>query len=122
VEQGFGGGAALEQELSTFGVPPSQRRAFMRYYAQRLALGAKLVPGDPRSVGQQQQEAVQQQLVQTAREIGIEVNPRYGRWNTDELRIEPAPSGGLARPVEELRDGGTPTGPPAPSPSDPDGP
>lgn len=104
----FLGSDRLRQELLGLGVPESDRRAFFRYQAARIALGRKLVPSSGAASEQQQDQqlqAAEQRLAQAGRELPVEINPRYGRWLPEQSRVDGVVSGGLSRTPEELRSG-----------------
>lgn len=96
-EQQAGGRRPLEQDLVASGVPPSRLRDIVRFIANQNALGERLAPqaGDP----EQRQTALRDLLVETARQAGVEVNPRYGTWDAERLEVAGSPSGGLATPL-----------------------
>ena len=57
-------------------------------------------------LGEQRQERVQEVLRETADELGVEVNPRFGRWDAENVEVAPVPADdGLSSPAPE--DGAT---------------
>ncbi len=50
-------------------------------------------------------DAARKAFVSAARSVDIEVNPRYGRWDSEQLSLSGQVGGGLSRPVSELRKG-----------------
>ena len=86
------------------------------------------------ALGGEQQEAVQRVLVETAEEVGVNVNPRFGRWDSESAQVvpvdspngvlTPAPgSGGVDAPQGEQPQGEPPAeqpqGEPVEPPADP---
>lgn len=74
-------------------IPPDMLDGFARWVVLRRALNTKLLGREPAS---QQDQAKADQLVgremaKTAKQVGVEVNPRYGTW-----------SGGAVKPGGEL--------------------
>ena len=70
-------------------VPPDDLEQFIR----DQLLASKLGENDP--------AAANEALVAAARETDVEVNPRYGRWDSQQ-GLAPLISGGLSHTVEEL--------------------
>ncbi len=97
-EQQAGGREALEQDLVASGVPPSRLREIVRFIANQNALGERLA-AQAGGAQQQGQTALRDLLVETARQAGVEVNPRYGTWDAEQLEVVGSPSGGLATPM-----------------------
>lgn len=93
------------------GIPPSYVRQYARDALLTDKLAAALVPGDPATTGDHRRAALGEAFQQTARRIGVEVNPRYGAWNVDSVSIDPLVSGGLSHPAGAA----TPTPAPAAS-------
>ncbi|MDP9398226.1 MAG: SurA N-terminal domain-containing protein [Actinomycetota bacterium] len=111
-EQQAGGREALEQDLVASGVPPSRLREIVRFIANQNALGERLA-AQAGGAQQQGQTALRDLLVETARQAGVEVNPRYGTWDAEQLEVVGSPSGGLATPVTSA----APVPAPAPAPA-----
>lgn len=111
-EQQAGGREALEQDLVASGVPPSRLREIVRFIANQNALGERLA-AQAGGAQQQGQTALRDLLVETARQAGVEVNPRYGTWDAEQLEVVGSPSGGLATPLTSA----APVPAPAPAPA-----
>ena len=85
-------------------MPPSYTRQYVRDVLLSSKLGATLVPDDPSAAAGAQSQALLAKrqvvlnslLTSTARSVGVEVNPRYGRWTAAQGTLSPLVSGGLA--------------------------
>ncbi|MFC7220731.1 hypothetical protein ACFQLX_21600 [Streptomyces polyrhachis] len=77
LEKRFGSAKALEAAALQGGVAPSQLDAFARQDAQFARL-MRTFSGD--------QQALGAALEKAARELDIDVNPRFGRWDAQALR------------------------------------
>ena len=81
-------------------------------------------------LGTQREERVGEVLRETADELGVEVNPRFGRWDAENVEVVPVPADdGLSSPApEDGAGGGEPVAPgqlpqeqgeqPAPAPAE----
>jgi hypothetical protein len=106
--------AQMEQALVTqFGVAPSFIDEFIRQQALLEALGRKMVPGEDEAIQQERSATVETFLFETASDLDVEVNPRYGVWDPAQVSVLPQVSGGLARTAEQWAN---PT--PAPTPGE----
>ncbi len=78
-------------------VPSDMVEGFARWVALRRELNARLLGRTPTSQAEQAKadELLGNELAKTAREIGVTVNPRYGRWNGSQL----VPDGQLVTPA-----------------------
>jgi hypothetical protein len=102
-----GGADQLQKELVTqFNIAPSYEDQFLRDIVTAEKLGEKLVPGDPSVVQQQRNDELNKLLIETGKGMDIEVNPRFGTWNEDNLQIKGQTSGGLSQTVQELQAAG----------------
>lgn len=53
-------------------------------------------------LGEQRTELVDEALSETAERLGVEVNPRFGRWDADAVEVIPVPEDdGLSKPAPE---------------------
>jgi len=78
-------------------LPPDMVDEVARFVALRRSLNTRLLGKTPRN--QQEQSEADQRLVEemrtVARDVGVTVNPRYGRWNGIQL----VPGGQLVEPI-----------------------
>jgi parvulin-like peptidyl-prolyl isomerase len=81
-------------------VPPSYRREWARDAVYQRELGRRLVPGNDRDqeVQRGRSEALNKLLEERARAIEVDINPRYGTWNPQQLVVAAPDGGGLSRP------------------------
>jgi hypothetical protein len=105
--------ALLEADPTLQQLPADFRTTIARSGALATAVVTELVPGsaDDPGLQDQRQQAFGQALAEQSAELGVEVNPRYGRWEPRALQIDPLPSGGLAEPVGEPAEGELPPDP-----------
>lgn len=68
-------------------------------------------------LGEQRQGLVLEELRSTGEELGVEVNPRFGRWDAEEVEVAPVPEDdGLSKPApDDGSDGSTGEGTEAPA-------
>lgn len=85
-------------------VPPTELNAFAKDFLLSQKLGQKLVPGTDTAA---QTAAARARVAQTAAQLGVTVNPRYGTWDPTQAAI-----------ADDLDDLSRPAGAPAPSSSD----
>ncbi len=84
-----GGRTALDQALlQRYNVAPGQAHAFFRSQAQAQGI-ARALHVDLSS--QQGQEAVTKALTTASRRLHVDVNPRYGTWDSKTLTLGTAP-------------------------------
>jgi hypothetical protein len=82
-------------------VAPSQLEDWVR--DQMLLQGiVQAAGGDAEPGSEQANVAVNDALLEASRELDVEVNPRYGRWNPRN-GVEPLVGGGLSKTVGELK-------------------
>lgn len=104
IADSVGGDKALVQALAQQQPPtvlaPSYVEQWTRDRVLFSKLAAKLAAGsDPGS--QQAGMAVSDALVETSKKMDIDVNPRYGTWDSSR-GLQPELSGGLSKTVDEL--------------------
>lgn len=80
---------AQQQALRQFGVPPGELHSYIRTQVMRQQLAESLAPEGNR---EELSSALQDKLRQTAGELGVNVNPRYGRFSPQQLSVVPAGS------------------------------
>ena len=97
IEQQAGSREALEQQLIEAAVPPQRLRETVRTIALQNAMVERLAP--QATSPEEGVEALRQRLTETAQSLGVEVNPRYGTWDPEQLAVAGSPSGGLATPL-----------------------
>ncbi|NHC45852.1 hypothetical protein [Motilibacter aurantiacus] len=101
-----GGEEGLASAFLEQGVAPGTEDRYLRWYLIQTELGERLVPGTAtEQVQVERQQAVNAFRRQFAESIGVEISPRYGRYDAVNATLVPLESGGLAT-------GSTPT--PAP--------
>ncbi len=79
-------------------VAPSGLDRFVRDQLLFQAIAERAAPG---ASEEESAQATTEALVAASRELDVEVNPRYGRWNA-ERGLEAQVGGGLSKSVEEL--------------------
>ena len=87
-----GGRAALQKQLAAqqnLWLPPDQLDALAREFLQQQALGPRLAPG---KTTDQQTQAVNDYITNLAHEVGVQVSPRYGVFDTKTLQIGLGPN------------------------------
>ncbi|TAK68432.1 MAG: hypothetical protein EPO13_09935 [Actinomycetota bacterium] len=106
-----GGEQAMNDRLVQTGVPPSLFPSIARGQLQISAIGGQLLPaGTP----QEQGAATRVELIALSREVGVEVNPRYGTWDEEALNLGPL-STQLAAPPEAFSPSASPSASPSSS-------
>ena len=97
------GQAAFRQAVLASGVPTRAADELLRLVVTQDALASALVPdtpgADPVALGQARQEALARTLGAKARQLQIQVNPRYGAFDVSRGAVVPLASGGLAVPA-----------------------
>lgn len=88
----------LEQNSAI--VPPSRLERWLRDQYLVGLLGQK-VGGNSGAPTPEDQDLARAELADYSRRLGVELNPRYGRWHPRQA-ITVLPSGGLAKPAAEL--------------------
>lgn len=85
------------------GIPPSRLAAAAEVFVLSSALTDSLTK--PGASKEETNAVLVALLQQTAEDLGISVNPRFGTWNTDTVSVEPrnperlsSPAGGMAKP------------------------
>lgn len=63
-------------------------------------------------LGQQRQTAVEAALARTAKDLGVEVNPRFGTWDAKQQQVVPAEDTGVTAPSPRPGDVAEETAPP----------
>lgn len=93
--------------------PPSYEREWARGVVAQLELGRRLVAGSDQdeAIGNQRSEAIVKLLQERSKAVAISVNPRYGRWDPQELQVLAPDGNGLSTPEKPTA---TPTTPGAP--------
>lgn len=94
----------LEQNSAI--VPPSRLEQWLRDQYLIGLLGQK-VSGNTGAPTPEDQDSARAELADYSRRLGVELNPRYGRWHPRQTITE-LPSGGLAKPAAELSSPDTP--------------
>jgi len=95
-EAEVGGAAALVRGLAETGVPESQIRTQAEVEAKAVQIVDQLAPGTD---GVARQEALADFLVEVSDDINLQVNPRFGQWNSEFLVVTPTPDL-LSRPAD----------------------
>ena len=108
IEEALGGADQLAPQLAAQGVAPGHVEQFLRDVTLSDALGRALVPGEDQAVVQQRSLALNDLLLETAAELDVSVNPRYGVWVPEQGTVEGQISGGLARSPEDYTSVGAP--------------
>jgi len=84
---------ATEDQIKTSaaqsGIAPTAIPAFLRANVLTPKIEKVLAPN---ATPEQQQTAFQQALVTAANELGVTVNPRYGSWSPDSIKLGAPPS------------------------------
>ncbi|MEQ7123841.1 SurA N-terminal domain-containing protein [Actinopolymorpha sp. B11F2] len=90
-------------------IPGDMREEFARWVALRRELNANLLGKTPASQADQAKadQLLGEQMRRTSREVGVTVNPRYGRWDGAQL----LPGGQLVEPSETEQPQLPPAGP-----------
>lgn len=95
--QQLGGEQQLQEAAAQQGIPPQSLRRDLETQLLASAIAARLAPGAP-------QEAAQAALLEKVREvagrIGVDVAPKYGVWDPEQLQLVPNPDP-VARPATE---------------------
>ncbi|MEI2717492.1 MAG: hypothetical protein V9E98_10930 [Candidatus Nanopelagicales bacterium] len=95
--QQLGGEEQLQQAAAQQGIPPQSLRRDLETQLLASAIANRLAPGG-------QQQAAQAALLEKVREvssrIGVEVAPKYGVWDPEQLQLVPNPDP-VARPAVE---------------------
>lgn len=84
----FGDRAAMDEAFAASGIAPIGTEAAIRLSLLVPKIGTALVPNGTQ---EEQQQAVVQYMNSLQAEIGVDVNPRYGSWASDEFRLGPLP-------------------------------
>ena len=101
LEQQAGGAEGFGKQVAEANILPGELNDFLRSVILEQKIGQALVPNVTSAEQQQERSVKENELVsKVAKEMGITVNPRYGRWNPDEFAIEPA-LGGFVKPEHE---------------------
>lgn len=79
----------IEASAAQSGIAPAAIPAFIRANVLTPKIQSALAPG---ATPEQQQTAFQQALVTAANELGVTVNPRYGSWGPDSIKLGAPPS------------------------------
>ncbi len=98
------------ENLAASGTPESRIPAAARAVLIRAALEKKLAPGETEAL--KVDDAVKAYLAKVADELGVDISPRFGTWDTG--------TGGLGDPPNDLSvpaDAGTPATSASPQPS-----
>jgi hypothetical protein len=85
-------GATEEQitaSAAQSGIAPNAIQAFLRANVLTPKIQKVLAPN---ATSEEQTQIFQQALVTTANELGVTVNPRYGSWSTDTIKLQAPPS------------------------------
>lgn len=82
-------------------VPPSRLERWLRDQYLIGLLGQKVAGTTGEAPTPEDQDRARAELADYSRRLGVELNPRYGRWHP-RLTITALPSGGLAKPAAEL--------------------
>lgn len=102
-----GGPEQLETAYLQQGVPATAIDDSVRTFWLVARLGEDLVPFGTQ---EQRNNAVQQEIVQIADDIGVEVNPRFGTWTSNSLAVGPLPVD-LAAPMPVAQESDAPEAP-----------
>lgn len=78
-------------------IPPSQLERAARNVLLRNKLGQTLAPGADQEA---QSQALAAALVETADELGVSVNPRFGSWNASVPGVEARSPDRLSQPAD----------------------
>lgn len=89
VEEGVGGRKQLEAALLQDGVSTTELPALLRQTVQVEKIGEDLVPGSGQQVQLQRQQRIGTMLSRVSKDIGVTVNPRYGRWDAKRATLVP---------------------------------
>ncbi|MGH3501965.1 MAG: SurA N-terminal domain-containing protein [Nocardioidaceae bacterium] len=81
-----GGRRSLEAQRLRSGVPPEELRQDIRTQIMQQHLADQMASGGETA---RQQKAVVTTIQKLARETGVRVSPRYGRFDTDKLAVVP---------------------------------
>ncbi|MGH8867750.1 MAG: SurA N-terminal domain-containing protein [Actinomycetes bacterium] len=112
--QQAGGRAQLESSLVGQGVGPQELPGLVEQTLALEKLGTRLVPGAGPQAQAAQQQAVGRTLTRLSRNLGVTVNPRYGRWDARRAQLVPQVND-LSRPAKGSG-GATPGGGGVPAP------
>jgi SurA N-terminal domain len=93
-------------------IPADMLEEFAHWVALRRELNAHLLGSTPEGQAEQAEadQLLAQEMTKTAKQIGVSVNPRYGRWDGSQL----LPGGQLVTPKPETPQPQLPQAPPAP--------
>lgn len=93
-----GGEQRVRQEAVVMGVPPQRARDYARFQLDVQGIAGAVGPAPKTAADQQKaQTALSNVIVTTARSMGVDVNPRYGRFDYRQLAIA-SDSNRLSRP------------------------
>ncbi len=95
--QQLGGEQQLQQAAAQQGVPPGNLRRDLQTQLLATAIVNKIAPGGDPQAGQ---EILAQAVRQVAEGIDVEVAPKYGVWDSEQLQIVPDPEP-VSRPAEK---------------------
>lgn len=95
--QQLGGEQQLEQAAAQQGVAPANLRRDLQTQLLASAIVNKVAPGGDQQAGQ---AVLVEQVRSVADSIGVEVAPKYGTWDNEQLQLVPDPDP-VARPEQE---------------------